>query len=299
MGILHRCRRKIRTHWLLLQYAWANRIHGESVMEKVFAHDEYESAFVRDMLATFALRRAEITDDILLKQHEIEDMQADIDALRFKSPKSQQEVEHLGRERKAFVQKNTALRGLQNELRNCAAPSEEILRMQYREIISTPRVLAAWIENGHIMIRTDVLYGKDRNWEWRRIGPFLVSFEVLLKSIHSFSWKNLEGVRPGKCHRYVTLASTGGGGWLEAEGLFHGPPNIEDRMAGWGKVNCAGHAAHTFIKGGRLDRDYPTLVQFAVRYPECHGTLNSSVMSSFPIVPVSEVPQWYIETHGA
>lgn len=156
-------------------------------------------------------------------------------------------------------------------------------RDQYRAIVETPRILAVHVENERVVWRTDVLFGKDMAHRWHRIGPYEISCNAIHPALSTIRWKNLDG--PKK---------------LNQSSLVWGPPNIfshreEDDS---GSVSCAGEVANDHVNSAARSHDFVLLTWVVVRYPECPGGPQNENMQKWPIVPASEVPQWYIETFG-
>ena len=80
---------------------------------------------------------------------------------------------------------------------------------------------------------------------------------------------------------------------------MHGPPNIsETTWTEYGVVQCAGNAQVVIDAAGEIN-DFPALVAFSVRYPECPGHEKNSSMTCWPRVPQDDVPEWYTEQFGA
>ena len=149
---------------------------------------------------------------------------------------------------------------------------------QYRAILAVPRVLEAFVQPPRLVYRTDILYGKDKEGLWHKVGQFEISFDLINPGKETFTWKNL------------------GGPVGHDKLMVEGPPNIyrntERRV---GVVNCFGDA-EAGLRVARERLDYPALVAISVRYPECRG--QSNLIARWPVVPASKVPQWYLDTFG-
>ncbi len=191
--------------------------------------------------------------------------------------KDRKQVQELGALRTEVVRLRGRLRVLEDQLGGLN-PLEPVFRYQYRAICSTPRVRKVYVHAPRLVYRTDALYGKDHEGYWHRIGPFEISFDLINPVHSSFTWRNLDGMRGG----------------------LHGPPNIfNNNEIGVGFVNCMGYEAFERMAQAREKLDYPAMVALSVRYPECKGQLTNPAIKNWPIVPVSKVPDWYIETFGA
>lgn len=177
----------------------------------------------------------------------------------------------------------TTIKRLQNKrtqlmcTRRCIAVTADDLEKQLRAIVSIPRMRKLWVAEGRLVYRTYPLYGKDHDNEWRRIGPFEISFDLVKPTRESFRWRNLDG----------------------AKGQWHAPPNIYAVSGSlFGIVSCAGNAQPTIDVAGDTC-DYLSLVAFSIRYPECAGAEKTSVINQWKRVPVEQVPPWYIDTFGS
>ena len=152
-----------------------------------------------------------------------------------------------------------------------------------RRLIATPRVLSIRIERPDIICVTDVLYGKDHQGAWHRIGPFKIWFDLINPIPSSIRWVNLEGPK------------------VIGKAAVHGPPNIYaiQNTDVPGTVTCFGTEATLSLEHAAKGRDYETIISVAVRYPECRGADGNTCIEQWPVVPLEEVPLWYIETFGA
>ncbi|HEY4525105.1 MAG TPA: hypothetical protein VJL39_01945 [Candidatus Paceibacterota bacterium] len=175
------------------------------------------------------------------------------------------------------------LRTLREEREQIRGLVEQECRESYRRLIATPRVLSIRIERPNIICVTDALYGKDFRGCWHRIGPFEIWFDLVNPIRSSIRWVNLEGPK------------------VIGRALVHGPPNIyaQEKTKEPGMVTCFGTEATDLLDAAAKARDYETILSVAVRYPECRGADGNKCIEQWPVVPLEEVPLWYIETFGA
>src|SRR3989344_164609 len=175
------------------------------------------------------------------------------------------------------------LRTLREEREQIRGLVEQECRESYRRLIATPRVLSIRIERPNIICVTDALYGKDFRGCWHRIGPFEIWFDLVNPIRSSIRWVNLEGPK------------------VIGRALVHGPPNIyaQEQTKEPGMVTCFGTEATDLLDAAAKARDYETILSVAVRYPECRGADGNKCIEQWPVVPLEEVPLWYIETFGA
>ncbi len=156
--------------------------------------------------------------------------------------------------------------------------SEDDLQVQFGMIWAIPRIERVRVDQGKLVYSTLPLYGKDHGNQWRRIGPFEISFELQYPIRENFTWINLDGRK--EC--------------------MHGPPNIiEPTDAEYGVVSCAGADAQNIIHSAGEINDYPALVAFSIRYPECAGADHNDSIMRWPLVPETDVPEWYLQQFGA
>lgn len=231
-----------------------------------------EDSFVAAICKAFETRKQEVQGQIADKETEIERLTSAIEGIAALEIKTSELLQTGGKHQADRVRRYGELRALKALLKECTPPFETALRMQYHELLQIPRVASFWIEGMQFMFETHPLYG-DYWRQWHRIGPFIGCFDIVHPDIKTFGWKNLSG----------------------AKGDHQGPPNIITSIDGWGRLNCPGPAGFAFIRGARSNRDYTTLVSFAVRYPECSGQEGNAVIEKWPVVEASEVPQWYID----
>jgi hypothetical protein len=78
---------------------------------------------------------------------------------------------------------------------------------------------------------------------------------------------------------------------------------VNNGTGDYGTVSCPGTDANLIIGRGLQEYTYPELVSFSIRYPECVGQKPqrdyTPIMTRWPLVDASEVPQWYIDQFGA
>jgi hypothetical protein len=244
----------------------------EFVADEPDSPDRAKDAFVGGVLEDFRRMHSQIDLDVLVLNRKIEHASAEVERLHALGLSSLANVTAIGAEQTNITSMRGQLRDLQMLRDRMQTPHVPTLRDQYRRMMAIPCVRAVWVHESRIVCRTDPLFGQDHHWKWRRIGPFRISFEIRNPELKTFRWINLEG----------------------AKGIHHGPPNIATVPGQkFGTVGCPGDLALGIINKAAPLHDYATLLSFAVRYPECAGSVRTHTMNLWPLVPLDQVPEWY------
>lgn len=253
--------------------------------------DEAERKFVDAMISARDSELEDISQDMerikrLLDQNaqSISDREKGVAGPGVSEEKTRTRSRILGQKRTQRIR----LEGQYSALLARRQSTEQELRdrwqAQYRDILDIPRILAVSVENKRVVLLTDVLFGKDRAGAWHRIGPYLTSFCAIEPTLDTIRWINLDG--PKKAN--------------DGPSICWGPPNIfQTGPEGVGTVGCPGDDARRDVTLAAKNRDFVLLAKVVVRYPECPGSQHNRNMQLWPIVPASDVPQWYIDTFGA
>lgn len=290
MGIRHKLRRKIQFYVWDLKSSLRKKASGFPLFDEIFGtsdkYDPREEAFLTGIKTAFAREHSLLVSAVKDARDKMESDAASVEQmLSSVSERTPEERTELGNRQTALRGSKGAFRLVHEKLERCHAPSDDVLRMQYREIMCIYGLTDLWISGSRIEYQTDTLYGQDYGGLWRRIGRFEISFDLVHTDLPSFRWVNRDSLREHTTNNNVVV--------------YHGPPNIIHGLDGFGHVSCAGSAAASFIRSGGKDRDYPTLMAFSIRYPECVGSeARKNVIELWPLVRASDVPGWYIERFG-
>jgi hypothetical protein len=160
------------------------------------------------------------------------------------------------------------------ELKRFATINEGDLQIQFSQFWEVPRISSVWLEGDRLCYQTLPLFGRHHSTWWHRIGPMQISFSITNPDIDTFRWTNLEGSKDGQ----------------------HAPPNIrETNVTDEGECQCPGEEGYAVLTEAKRTNNYPALVAFSVRYPECPGDVANHTMKKWPRVNRREVPKWYID----
>ncbi len=288
MGITHSTRRSLQFRFIAVKQRLAQmgftRFQRFAISKKT---DAEEDKFVHQLKTLFAAEQLSIDIEIALTEQRIAHVLKTImSSMAIVEELDELEIKEVGALQTKQKELEGSLRTLQQKKRQCSVPADTLLRLQYREIMATPRLRSLQIIEERLVFETDTLYGRDHNNKWRRIGQFRISFDLLTPSLKTFHWVNLDGVRTGpRVNQFDTKP--------RVIDTFHGPPNIVEGVGGIGYVSCAGTEAASFISDAVRDRDFTTLVAFSVRYPECAGTESQRTIELWPLAHEDEIPEWY------
>lgn len=181
--------------------------------------------------------------------------------------------QEIGNKQTKIVTLRAQLRKVEKKFDTILIREDDLCR-QFQTIWNTPRIRSVAIVGTRIGYRTLPLFGRDHLSYWRRIGPFDISFCMKNPTLDSFVWRNLEG----------------------PINQMHGPPNISETVyTEYGVVHCAGDGYEVIERAADIN-DFPSLVAFSVRYPECAGQEDNPTILSWPKVPWDKIPSWYRKT---
>lgn len=232
-------------------------------MAEVFDRKHGADSFVHYFLVTHSEQDEKIRTELGLVLAEYARVKAEKEALEKVFFLTKKRRQRLGALRTRTIQ----LQGRRTSL--AASLADVMLREQYEALCEIPRVAHVEVKDSLLVIFTDMLYGKDEADEWRITGKYRIEIDFRVPNTTGVSWENLT-------HPTSNL---------------QGPPNIGLD----GRVTCMGTATEVLNKA-LAAKDWVTAVSIVVRYPECRGTRNQ--IKVWPVVPQSEVPEWYISAFG-